>query len=219
MGYQSRHRREPGRLANGIVAKTLAERAAWDFVEGGPMELVTMLPVAVMGPIMGASVSGANQIVQRLLTGDIPGYPDIHLPIVDVRDVATAHVLAMTADGAAGERFLLASDPAMSMKAIGGILRDRLGVVADKVPTRSIPSVVVRIGARFSPELRATVPDLGYARKVTGDKARRVLNWQPRPSTQAIIACAESMIDKAVVAVQIPELERTARLQDLHPRS
>lgn len=54
----------PGTDAYGR-AKTLAERAAWDFVRGesSGLELVTMLPTAVMGPVMGPSVTGSNGVV------------------------------------------------------------------------------------------------------------------------------------------------------------
>jgi hypothetical protein len=58
--------------------------------EGGSAELVTMLPVAVMGPVMGKQISGANHIIQRCLDGQMPGYPNMYIPIVDVRDVAGA---------------------------------------------------------------------------------------------------------------------------------
>ncbi|MDJ0361864.1 hypothetical protein [Rhodococcus sp. H29-C3] len=70
-------------------SKILAERAAWDFVRtaGGSTELTTLLPVAVMGPIMGSDISGANHIIQRSLDGAMPGYPNMYIPIVDVRDV------------------------------------------------------------------------------------------------------------------------------------
>jgi nucleoside-diphosphate-sugar epimerase len=84
-------------------SKTLAERAAWDFVaaEGGSLELATILPVAVMGPVMGKAISGANHIISRSLDRSMPGYPHLWIPIVDVRDVARAHILAMTTPGAA----------------------------------------------------------------------------------------------------------------------
>ncbi len=82
-------------------SKTLAERAAWDFVSAEPAspELVAINPVAVLGPVMGGAVSGANEVVRRILDGAIPGYPDFWMPIVDVRDVAAAHALAITAPG------------------------------------------------------------------------------------------------------------------------
>lgn len=58
-------------------SKIIAERAAWDFIgsEGRSTQLTTLLPVAVMGPVMGREISGANHIVQRSLNRQIPGYP------------------------------------------------------------------------------------------------------------------------------------------------
>lgn len=180
-------------------SKTLAERAAWDFVAGlpddghGSLELTTVLPVAVMGPALGDAVSGANHIVQRLLTGGMTVTPDLWIPVVDVRDVADAHVRAMTAPEAAGERLLLAADAALPMRRIAGVLRDELGAAASKVPTRRLPTFVVRLGALRSPQLRALLPDLGYARRASSAKARRVLDWTPRPSEDAVRAAARSL--------------------------
>ncbi|BEL04617.1 aldehyde reductase [Actinoplanes sichuanensis] len=182
----------PGMDAYGR-SKVLAERAAWEFAAREGLELTTMLPVAVMGPVSGGSVSGANHIVQRMLAGEMPGFPDLHIPIVDVRDVASAHVAAMTAAGAAGERFLLASGPVTPMREIGAVLRSHLGAAASKVPTRDLPNMVVRLGAVFNPQLRAFAGELGYAKQISNAKARRILGWTPRPSTEAIIAAGESL--------------------------
>ncbi len=182
-------------------AKTLAERAAWDFAatQGGTMELVSLLPVAVMGPVMGSSVSGANHIIQSMLNGQIPRFPDLYIPIVDVRDVAAAHIRAMEKPDAAGQRFLISNGPALPMREIGNILRTHLGPDAGNVPTRNIPNIVTRIGALFSPALRANVPDLGYAKRTSNNKAHRLLDWHPRTPTEAIVAAAQSMITKALV--------------------
>jgi len=182
-------------------SKTLAERAAWDFAaaEGGSMELATILPVAVMGPVLGKEISGSNHLIQRSLDGAMPGYPDLWIPIVDVRDVASAHLLAMTTPEAAGQRFLVASGPALAMKQIGAILKANLGDAAKRVPSRSIPNVVVRVGSVFNKELRPLVPDLGFARKMTSAKAHVVLGWQSRNPEAAILATAESLIKKALV--------------------
>ncbi len=183
-------------------SKVLAERAAWDFVnaEGKTLELVTILPVAVLGPVTGRDVSGANQIVQRSLNGRLPGYPNMYIPIVDVRDVASAHVAAMTAPGAAGERSLVASgEPAVAMAKIGSGLKAHFGPAAAKVPTRIIPNLVVRIAALFSAEFRPIAADLDFVKRVSNEKARRVLGLQPRTSEEAIIASAESLIAKSLV--------------------
>ncbi|PZG18214.1 NAD-dependent epimerase/dehydratase family protein [Nonomuraea aridisoli] len=182
-------------------SKILSERAAWDFARShSGLELTTILPVAVMGPVMGENVSGANHIVQRILDGRMPGYPNLYVPIVDVRDVAAAHVAAMTADGAAGERFLLAGDaPAMAMKQIGALLREHFGEAARKAPTRTIPDLVVRLAARVNPEFRSVAADLNVVKDVCTDKARRILGVRPRPSREAILAAAESMLARSLV--------------------
>jgi nucleoside-diphosphate-sugar epimerase len=164
-------------------SKTLAERAAWDFMaaEGGSMELSTILPVAVLGPVMGSEVSGANQIVQRMLAGALPAFPHLWIPVVDVRDVAAAHILAMTTPGAAGQRLLLADGPALELSQIGALLHERLGAAAEKVPTESMPG------------------EPGLPKQTSNEKARRVLGWEPRPASDAIVAAAESLIGKHLV--------------------
>jgi nucleoside-diphosphate-sugar epimerase len=182
-------------------SKTLAERAAWEFMaaEGGPLELTTMLPVAVMGPVMGKDISGSNHLIQRMLEGAMPALPNLFIPIIDVRDVASAHILAMTKPGAAGERFLLSNGRSLPMKEIGAIIKAEFGDAAKRVPTRSIPDLVLRIVALFNAELRPSVPDLGYAKKTSNEKARRMLDWTPRASREAIVAAAKSMVRKGLI--------------------
>jgi nucleoside-diphosphate-sugar epimerase len=152
-----------------------------------------------MGPVMGNDISGSNHLIKVMLDGEMPGFPHLYIPIVDVRDVAAAHILAMTTPDAAGERFLLSSGPAMQMKEIGAILKAHLRDAAKRVPTRSIPSLVVRIGAVFSAKFRPIVSDLDYAKKISNEKARRVLGWQARSSEEAIVAAAESMVKKGLI--------------------
>jgi nucleoside-diphosphate-sugar epimerase len=182
-------------------SKTLAERAAWDFIasEGGSLELTTILPVAVMGEVMGKDVSGSNHIVQSMLKGAMPAFPDIYIPVVDVRDVASAHILAMKASDASGQRFLISAGPVLAMKQIGGILKAALGDAAAKVPTRSLPGIVMRVGSIFRPEFRGATADLGYKKQLSNEKARRVLGWQPRDEKDAIVSAGESMVRKNLV--------------------
>ncbi|PZQ18357.1 MAG: epimerase [Rhodanobacter denitrificans] len=182
-------------------SKTLAERAAWDFVsgDGRAIELTTLLPVAVMGPVLGRDVTGSNHLIQLMLTGKMRALPDLHVPIVDVRDVAKAHVQAMTEPRAAGERFLLSSGRALALKEIASILRAELGDAAARVPTRSAPNLVLRMASLFNRTVRGIVPDLGYAKQTSNAKARSVLDWTPRDSTEAIVAAARSMMRKGLI--------------------
>lgn len=182
-------------------SKTIAERSAWDFMvnEGAGTELTTILPVAVMGPVMGKAISGSNHAIERLLSGAMPAMPDIYIPIVDVRDVAAAHIAAMTTPEAAGERFLISNGPALSMADIAAILKRDLGDGAKRVPTRVLPNFVLRLVALFNPEARAIVPDLGYAKKTSNEKARRILGWTPRAPEEAIASAGRSMLDRHLI--------------------
>jgi nucleoside-diphosphate-sugar epimerase len=181
-------------------SKTLAERAAWDLIakEGGQTELTTILPSAVLGPILSKDHLGSVQLVQRLLSGKMPGYPNLGFTIVDVRDVAELHVIAMTSEQAAGERFIAACEFRW-MREVAQILREKLGERANKTPTRSMPNFLVRLGALFDPALRFVTPNLGRKHVASSAKAQRLLQWKPRDSVVTIVECAESLIARQVV--------------------
>jgi dihydroflavonol-4-reductase len=176
-------------------SKTLAERAAWDFMagQGGATTLTTILPGAVLGPLLAKDNLGSVQIVQRMLTGKMPGTPRIGLEIVDVRDLAALHVDAMTAPAAAGQRFL-ATGEFTWMRDMAARLRASLGPAAQRVPTRQLPDFVVRLAARFDADLRSITVSLGRRNRHTTDKALRLLGWQPRPAADTVADCARSLI-------------------------
>jgi nucleoside-diphosphate-sugar epimerase len=178
-----------------IKSKTLAERAAWDFVakEGG-IELSVVNPVAIFGPVLGSDYSPSIMIIQRMMDGTIPGCPQRWFGVVDVRDVADLHVLAMTHTAARGERFLATAGDFMSMLEIAQVLRARMGAAGAKVPARQLPNWLVRLAALRDPALKQLVPELGKPKNGTNAKARGLLGWKPLSSEDAIVASAESLI-------------------------
>ncbi|MGH6871994.1 MAG: NAD-dependent epimerase/dehydratase family protein [Rhizomicrobium sp.] len=185
--------------APGITAyrqsKIYAERAAWEFIrtDGGATSLTTVLPGAVLGPVLSAEGLGSVQIVQRLLKGALPGIPHFGFNVVDVRDVADLHIRAMTAPEAAGQRFI-ASGEYLWMADVANILRQNLGVRAAKVPTRRLPSILLRLASLFDKTLTQVTPMLDHRHETTSAKAQRVLGWSPRPARETIVDCAESLI-------------------------
>jgi dihydroflavonol-4-reductase len=176
-------------------SKTIAERAAWDFIaeSSGSMELTTILPGAVLGPILTADTVGTARIVQRMLRGQMPGAPRIGLEVVDVRDLVDLHIRAMTAPEAAGQRFL-GTGEFIWMRDIARALKGGLGAAADKVSTRQLPDFFVRVAAVFDRSLRALTVSLGRRNRHTTAKAERVLGWTARPAAQTVTECAESLI-------------------------
>jgi dihydroflavonol-4-reductase len=181
------------------LSKTLAEKAAWEFMARHPgTEFATVLPSGVFGPLLSAETLGSVQFIQRLVDGRMPRIPNVGLNIVDVRDLAVAHVLAMTAPGASGQR-LIANGDFMWMKEIAAVLRARLGGKAAKVPTKILPDVVVNLGARFSLALHTLKPLLNRSHRFSSEKARRVLGWSTRPASETVVDCAESLFAKGLV--------------------
>jgi nucleoside-diphosphate-sugar epimerase len=179
-----------------VKSKTLAERAAWDFIakEGGGLELSVVNPVAVFGPVLAADYSTSVLLVQRLMDGAMPGCPRLAFGVVDVRDVADLHIRAMTHPAARGERFLAVSGDFMSILEIAKVLKRRMGEAAKRVPTRQLPNWLVRLAALRDPAVRQILPELGKMKNGTNDKAKRLLGWAPRPPEDAIVATAESLV-------------------------
>jgi nucleoside-diphosphate-sugar epimerase len=177
-------------------SKTLAERAAWDFVarEGGALELSVVNPVGVFGPVLGRDYSTSISVVQRLMDGSLPGCPQVYFGIVDVRDVAALHLQAMTHPSAKGERFLAVAGNCLSILDIAKLLKARMGSAARRVPTRQLPNWLVKLAAMRDRSIRQIVPELGKIKNASHEKATRLLGWQPRSSEAAILATAESLI-------------------------
>ena len=178
-------------------SKTIAERAAWDFMaeRNATAKLATVNPGAIIGPVLHGDHSYSLQAIDRLLKG-MPGTPKIGFTFVDVRDVAALEIRAMTDPAAAGQRFV-AVERFMWMGEVAAILRDRLGERAAKVPTRSVPNLLVRAMALFDSGIRSIVGQLGKRTDVSGEKARTSLGWSPRPIEDTIAECGESLLGDA----------------------
>ena len=186
-----------------VKSKTLAERAAWDFIaaEGHGLELAVINPVVVFGPALGPDYSTSILLIQRLMDGAMPGCPQLYLGAVDVRDVVELHIRAMTDPAANGERFLAVAGNNVSVADIGRLLKERMGTTARKVPTRELPNWLVRIVALFDPVAKQIVPELGKLKSASNDKARRVLGWTPRSNEEAIVATADSLFRLGLLKV------------------
>ncbi len=151
-----------------VRSKTIAERAAWAWhkAEGGALELVTVNPALVLGPVLGSDFSASLDAVKKLLDGSVPALPHFGFSLVDVRDIAQLHLLAMISPAAAGQRFLGSAD-FYWMKDIAKILKQGLGDKARKVPSISIPDFLVRLFAVFDPVVRAQLFELGKHRSAS----------------------------------------------------
>ena len=183
-----------------VRSKVIAERAARDFMarEGGALEFCTINPGAVLGPVMGSDYSASVEIVLKLLSGAVPGSPRIGFPVVDVRDIADAHIRAMSAPDLDGGRFLCAGE-FLWMGEISRILREELGAAARRAPTRQLPDFLVRVVALFDAEIRGVLTEIGKQRICDASHASTVLGWSARPARETIADCGRSLIAHGIV--------------------
>ncbi len=179
-------------------SKTIAERAAWDFVarDGGGMTLATICPGAILGPVLEQDFSSSANMVIKAMDGSMPAVPRLGYEIVDVRSVADLHVLAMESPSAAGERFCCGSGY-MTMMDVVDVLRRKYP--ERKFPNMQLPDWAVRLFATVDGTLKPTLKDLGYRREMDSSKARKVLGWNPIAKEEAVIACAESVLRLGIV--------------------
>jgi len=190
---------QPG-LSAYIQSKTIAERAAraWVAQHGAGIELCTINPSVVLGPVWSRDYSASVVVVRKLLDGSLSACPDVGFGVVDVRDVADLHVRALRAPGMAGERFI-ASGRFIKLREVADILRAELGPQARKVTTRNAPDWLVRVAALFNPVARAVVGELGSVRNQDATHAKTVLGWTTRPVEQSIVDTARSLLALGIV--------------------
>src|SRR6185503_431325 len=182
-------------------SKTLAERAAWNFIdrEGAGLELAVVNPVGVFGPVLGPDYATSILLVQKMLDGELPGVPRMCLGVVDVSDVADLHLRAMMNPAAKGERFLALAGDFMWLIEIARALKERMGERARRVPTRQLPDWLVRLARFKDPAVKQIIPELGKWKNATSEKAQKVLGWSPRSREESIVRTAESLVRLGLV--------------------
>ena len=176
-------------------SKTLAERAARDFMEAErpSFHYSSVNPGLVYGPALDADIGTSADLIRQFLQGKYPGVPRLALPVVDVRDVATAHRLAMETDESSGGRYIAVSETAWFIE-MARAIRERL-----RAPRFELPNFVVRLVGVFDAQARASVPDLGAFPEVDNALTRKALGMKFRPLSESVPATAESLIRLGLV--------------------
>lgn len=183
-------------------SKTLAERAAWDFINGSEntnsMELVAINPPLILGPVPNKNFRTSVELIRTYMLGQVPGVGRIKMGLVDVRDVATAIILGMTTPEAAGQRFLC-SGGTLWLKDIAGTLHTEFSGRGYKIPTFEFPSLAVRFLGLFDKKIARVTESLNADFEQSNEKAKRILKWKPRPLKDAILSMANSLIEHGFV--------------------
>ena len=160
-------------------SKTLAERAAWVAVKGAEMELTVINPGGVFGSSLGAKIDGQSvSMMTDMITGKVPMIPDMAMGMVEVRDVAKLHVAAMTANGAAGQRFIASTAEPVEMATLAKVLRE---AGYNKAPKIKAPTFLIKIMGLFDRDAKGMIPFIGKKAALDNSATLKVLNWKPTP--------------------------------------
>jgi nucleoside-diphosphate-sugar epimerase len=190
-----------GRGCNAYVeSKTLAERRAWEIMKaaGRETDLATINPSAIFGPLLDDDPGTSAVLIQRLLNGSIPATPRIALVTIDVRDVADAHVAALTAPEAGGQRFPM-GERTLYLAEMAAILRTALPDRARKIPRFTMPDWVVRLYANFDADVRDNLSELGTFKRLDASAVTGLLGHALILGDQAITATAESLVAHGLI--------------------
>jgi dihydroflavonol-4-reductase len=175
------------------VAKTRAERRAWALAEELPLSLTTICPGMVFGPMLGGEIGASMGFLDLIARGSIPKVPPTGFEVVDVRDVAEAHLAALERDDLVGQRVLLAAGY-RSMKQIADAVQaawpDR------QIPTQEMPRWLVHVFARFIPEMRTVERNLKVERRLDGRVGATLLSEGYRSPETAAVDGARSILQR-----------------------
>ncbi|MBL0346291.1 aldehyde reductase [Candidatus Villigracilis affinis] len=184
-------------------SKTLAERAAWDFINGSEntnkMELVTINPPLILGPVPNKDFRTSIELVRTIMLGQVPGVGHIKMGSVDVRDVASAIILAMQTAEAAGKRFIVAADKSLWLKDIANLLHSKFSSRGYKINKLEFPSILVRLIGLFDKKVARVTESLDWDYKLSNENAKRILKWTPRLAEEGVLSMAESLIEQGVI--------------------
>ncbi len=180
-----------------IKSKTLAERAAWAFVErdAPSLKLTTINPGLVLGPALDQRFGTSLAVVERLLSGKDPAVPRVQFAIVDVRDVAAMHVRALTTPAAEGRRFMAASGVATMPDLARWLKAD---FPQKKITTREAPDFLLKLIGLVDPSIRTIRADLGKRFRVSNAAAREVLGVDFIDPHTSVRHSAEFLIDNGL---------------------
>ncbi|XP_071482847.1 uncharacterized protein, partial [Diadema antillarum] len=161
-------------------------------------ELATINPSVVLGPVLCGTPGASVQIIQTLMERATPVVPKLNFPVCDVRDVARAHVIAMTLPEAVGNRHII-SPYNLWFKEMSEILSPEFRDKGYKPPTSVAPGCLIRFAGLFSQNAKAISQLSGHVAKFSDTRLRQVLGITPYDPKDSLIDMAYSCIEKGFI--------------------
>uniref|UniRef100_A0A0N4ZWY6 Epimerase domain-containing protein n=1 Tax=Parastrongyloides trichosuri TaxID=131310 RepID=A0A0N4ZWY6_PARTI len=187
-------------------SKTLAEKAAWDYVNnitsGNKFPLTCLNPTLIVGPLLSSDEGASVTIIKRFLSGEMPALPSFQMGFVDVRDVAEAHIIAMTSTDVNGERILLTDSPSLWFKDVADCLRPDFSKAGYKIPRFQVPYILLWIYSFIDPQTEEILDRIDREVKFDNSKGKKLLGRNFSDSKNAIIEMAHTLIENGVLPMK-----------------
>ncbi|KAK6113343.1 NAD dependent epimerase/dehydratase family protein [Brugia pahangi] len=190
---------------NYVKSKTLAEKAAWDFVhkEDIKFKLTVINPALVVGPLLHNVQGTSISIIRRFLNNEIPAVPAVQFGLVDVRDIAQAHIRAMRESRSDGLRILLSYQPSFWFLDIANVLRDEFSSQGYSIPRITVPYPIAWLYSLFSKETKQQILSrFGNEVHFDNSLAKDILGIEFIDPKESIIAMAYDIIERNMAPKQ-----------------
>nr|WP_299415417.1 aldehyde reductase [uncultured Emticicia sp.] len=176
-------------------SKTLAEKAAWEFIQNqngdSKLELVVINPGPIYGPTLtGNLVSESMDFFKKLITGKVPMLPKANSVMSDVRDIAYIHVKALENEKANGNRFIVTTEKSHNFQEIAKILKAN---GYRKISTTLAPTFLLKFMANFDDEAKGMLPFIGNTIEADITLTRSTFNWNPISFEKTVLDTANSV--------------------------
>eukprot|EP00188_Purpureofilum_apyrenoidigerum_P001164 Plantae.Rhodophyta-Purpureofilum_apyrenoidigerum.ctg16147.p1 GENE.Plantae.Rhodophyta-Purpureofilum_apyrenoidigerum.ctg16147~~Plantae.Rhodophyta-Purpureofilum_apyrenoidigerum.ctg16147.p1 ORF type:complete len:357 (+),score=61.40 Plantae.Rhodophyta-Purpureofilum_apyrenoidigerum.ctg16147:188-1258(+) len=181
-------------------SKTLAEKAAWKLWEesGHASKLSTINPSLVIGPPLHGNDGTSMQIMSMLLKGSLPVIVRMPLGVVDVRDVAKAHVLAMENSAADGKRFILSKE-VLTCNQLTEKIYTLMGKYGYKPPRTVLPNFVLKFFGIFAAPVRVMARDSENPLVLDNSRSQNILGLQYGDLDKSIKDTCEGLVKHGFV--------------------
>ncbi|XP_069180968.1 uncharacterized protein [Procambarus clarkii] len=186
-------------------SKAVAEKAAWDFVKELPddqkFELAVINPTLILGPALiegHKSATSVNFMVQ-IVNKAYPAVPRLNVPICDVRDVAKAHVKALTLPEAVNNRHIIYTD-SVWVKDIALAVAKEFKPQGYSIPTGQLPYFLCWVAGLFNKSMKNNIlPRIGKVMKIDNKRMVEVLGLEPTAVDCTLNDMVYSLVDIGIV--------------------
>ncbi len=178
-----------------IKSKTLAEKAAWNYVDNlkeNSFKMTTIHPGMIFGPVLCNQINSTSvSLIIKMIKGEFPALPNIYFSVVDVRDVAKLHVETLTNNKSDFKRIISSSSRAISFLEISKILRN---IGHKKSTLKTVPNQIIELLAIFNKDMRTSASMIKRGNfSLDLSQTTEIYNWEPTPFYKTLLDMSTSL--------------------------